>query len=261
MQAPENVHDDLTLLPGVARAAGDIARPFWRAKARHWDKADGTGPVSEADLAVNTMLHDRLLSARPDHGWLSEESLDDPARLSRDRVFIVDPIDGTRAFIDGQAAWSHSIAIAEHGRIIAGVVYLPVLDKIYAAALGRGATLNDAPIRANATTDPDGATMLASRPVLDAHNWQLPPGVTRHFRPSLAYRMCLVAEGRFDAMLALRRTWEWDIAAGALIVTEAGGTVSDRRGAPLLFNNPVPQTDGTLSAAPVLHPRLIERLL
>ncbi|WP_102109135.1 3'(2'),5'-bisphosphate nucleotidase CysQ [Oceaniglobus roseus] len=252
---------DLELLVRAAREAGGIARPHWRSDPRTWDKGDGAGPVTEADLAVNAHLHALLGAARPGYGWLSEESEDDPARLSAERVFIVDPIDGTRAFIAGETAWSHSLAVAENGRITTAAVYLPVADKLYAAAAGQGATLNGAPIRTSAATDPETATLLASRPVVHPDRWRAPmPTFARHFRPSLAYRLCLVAEGRFDAMLALRPTWEWDVAAGTLIVTEAGGTATSRTGAPLTFNARHPQIDGTLAAAPALHAPLLSRL-
>lgn len=252
--------DDLALLIGAARTAGDIALPFWREDPKTWDKGGGAGPVTEADLAVDAMLRATLTAARPAYGWLSEESENDPARLTADHTFIVDPIDGTRAFIAGERTWSHSLAIARGGAITAAAVFLPVTGKLYAAALGQGATLNDAPLRASAHTDAETATLLSARAVTKPENWRAPmPRFTRHFRPSLAYRLCLVAEGRFDAMAALRPTWEWDIAAGALIVTEAGGTVSDRRGAPLTFNAPHPQTDGCLAAGAV-HSAILSRL-
>ncbi|WP_099827794.1 3'(2'),5'-bisphosphate nucleotidase CysQ [Oceaniglobus indicus] len=252
--------DDLSLLIDAARAAGDIALPHWRADPEVWDKGGGAGPVSEADIAVDTMLRETLTAARPGYGWLSEETEDTGQRLTREHVFIVDPIDGTRAFVGGERTWSHSLAIARNGAITAAVVFLPVTGKLYAAEAGQGATLNGAPIHASATTDPDTATILSAKAVVNPANWRAPmPGFTRHFRPSLAYRLCLAGEGRFDAMLALRPTWEWDIAAGTLIVTEAGGTVSDRTGRPLRFNNAHPQTNGCLAAGAV-HGALQARL-
>lgn len=254
--------DDLNLLVGAARRAGDIALGHFKANPKTWDKPDGAGPVTEADLAVDTMLHQSLLSARPDYGWLSEETEDSPARLGAERLFIIDPIDGTRAFIEGNSAWAHSLAIAEHGQVIAAAVYLPVSNRMYTAIRGQGAFLNGTRIHASRQACLDEASVLAARPVLDAWNWQdgtVPP-LTREFRSSLAYRMSLVGQGRFDAMLSLRATWEWDIAAGALIVSEAGGIASDRRLAPLRFNNPRPQVNGVLAAGAALHPLLGARL-
>jgi myo-inositol-1(or 4)-monophosphatase len=248
---------DLAMLIEAAHAAGDIARKHWRADPETWDKADGAGPVTEADLEVDRMLHAELLAARPDYGWLSEETTDTPDRLAARRVFVIDPIDGTRAFIAGQRTFAHALSVVENGRPIAGVVYLPLRDKLYAAAAGSGATLNGVPVAVSAREDPVGATMLAARTNFAPEHWGgQAPALERHFRTSLAYRIALVAEGRFDAMLTLRNAWEWDIAAGCLIAAEAGATVTDRRGAPLVFNSPRAQTAGTLVAGAPLHARL-----
>ena len=245
---------DLALLIAAARAAGALALGYDARTARRWDKPEGAGPVTEADIAVNDLLRARLGAARPAYGWLSEESEDDPARLGTSRVFIVDPIDGTSSFIGGSDIWAHSIAVAEAGEVIAAVVYLPKRDRLYAAARGQGATLNGLPIRAGVTEALDGATVLAGKPLEDAAHWKAcRPAFTRAHRPSLAYRLCLVAEGRFDAMMTLRPAWEWDIAAGDLILREAGALTSDRAIRPLRFNNPAPLLDGVITANPVLH--------
>nr|WP_281070700.1 3'(2'),5'-bisphosphate nucleotidase CysQ [Oceaniglobus trochenteri] len=248
------------MLCDAVRGAGMIALGHWRDDPQTWHKPEGAGPVTEADLAANAHLHACLHPARPDYGWLSEESDHDPARLTARRCFIVDPIDGTRAFIAGQSAWAVSVAVATEGQITAAAVFLPAQDKLYTAAIGQGAHLNGAPIRASAASDPDSATILATKPTLAPEHWRGTPPAKRHHRPSLAYRLCLVAEGRFDAMLSLHRTWEWDIAAASLIVTEAGGTATTRRGAPLAFNQAAARTDGCLAAAPDLHGPLLRRL-
>lgn len=255
------VPDDLTLLIRAAEMAGDIALQHWRNRPKTWEKPGGQGPVTEADMAVDAALRDMLMSARPDYGWLSEETDDDPARLSRDTVFIVDPIDGTRAFIDGNRGFAHALAVVKRGRPVAGVVFLPAQDKMYAAARGQGATLNQAPLAASGQTRADGAQMLVAKPNLDPRHWQgdLPP-VTRHFRPSLAYRMALVSEGRFDGMLTLRDSWDWDVAAGALLAEEAGARVSDRLGRPLIFNTARAKSAGVLAAPGALHDDLMARL-
>lgn len=252
---------DLALLEEAAREAGEIARGFWREDPQVWDKG-GDDPVSEADFAVDRHLHDRLLGARPGYGWVSEETEDDPVRLTAERVFIVDPIDGTRSFVAGERTWAHSLAVAENGRVTAACVYLPVRDKLYLAALGQGATLNSAAISASSQAGVDGATVLSPKVSFRDEFWKDgPPPVERHFRPSLAYRMALIGEGRFDAMLTLRPAWEWDIAAGALIATEAGAKVTDRHGAALAFNSPARQTAGVLAAGAALHAGLLERLV
>jgi len=247
--------NDLALLIEAAREAGRIATAYVGGPLEVQDKAGGAGPVTAADLAVNAMLAEQLRSARPGYGWLSEESEDTTARLAADRVFIVDPIDGTRSFIEGNHNWAHSLAVAQGGVVVAAAIYLPMRDKLYAAAAGEGATLNGLPIRATGRADLVGASILASKPNYAPEHWRdgRVPEVARAFRPSLAYRLSLVAEGRYDAMMTLRPSWEWDIAAGDLILREAGAMTSDRRAAPLRFNNPVPMVDGVLAANPVLH--------
>ncbi|MFT5346868.1 MAG: myo-inositol-1(or 4)-monophosphatase, partial [Dinoroseobacter sp.] len=207
--------DDLSLLIEAARAGGEIAMRFWRKDPQVWDKDDGAGPVTEADFAVDNMLRETLCAARPDYGWLSEETEDSAARLSNSSVFVIDPIDGTRAFVAGETPFALSLAVVTDGVPTAAAVFLPAKDKLYAAALGGGATLNGAPI---SVALPGAETrLLATKPNFDPKHW--PGGLpvaTRHFRPSLAYRLALVAEGAFDGMLTLRDAWEWDIAAGAL---------------------------------------------
>jgi myo-inositol-1(or 4)-monophosphatase len=251
---------DLDLLSHAARAAGDIALRYWNNAPLTWEKGD-QGPVTEADIAVNDMLKTTLSAARPDYGWLSEETPDDPARLQCEYVFIIDPIDGTRAFIAGERNFSHSLAVARNGEVTAAAVYLPAKDQLFTASLD-GPALCDgqaiAPTRTLLAQDPKILTPKAN---LDSDFWQgTPPVFRRSFRTSLAYRLCLVAEGRHDGMMSFRNTWEWDIAAGSLIATRAGAVVSDGKGQPLRFNNPHPQTAGVLAAGPALHAELVARL-
>ncbi|SLN71434.1 Inositol-1-monophosphatase [Roseovarius albus] len=252
---------DLELLIDAAHEAGRIAIKFTGTDAKRWDKPGDAGPVTEADLAVNVMLGDVLREARPEYGWLSEETEDDASRLDKERVFIIDPIDGTRSFIEGSNTWAHAIAVADQGIVTAAVVYLPLRDKLYAAAAGRGATLNGQPISVSNRNDLIGASVLAAKPTLKPEHW--PGGVpdfNRSHRPSLAYRQSLVAEGRFDAMLTLRPTWEWDIAASDLILREAGAVTTDQLGQGLIFNNPTPRVNGVVTANPSLHASLIKAL-
>lgn len=255
--------NDLDLLIHAARLAGETAMTFHGPDAQSWDKPGEQGPVTEADLAVNAVLERELRSARPDYGWLSEESDDSGARLEQDKLFIIDPIDGTRSFIDGSNSWAHSIAVAQAGQITAAVVLLPARDLLYAAALGQGATLNGQPISVSDQAGVNGASVVAARPNYAPEKWVngTVPEVKRVYRPSLAYRLSLVAQGRFDAMLTLRDSWEWDIAAGALILTEAGATVTDMHGDALWFNNPHPQVKGVVAAGAALHSDLIGRLV
>ena len=252
---------DLALLEAAAQAAGEIALRHFGQASEVREKPGGLGPVTAADLEVDRMLRAMLLTARPGYGWLSEESEDDPARLDAERVFIVDPIDGTRAFIAGEMSWAHSLALAVGGQVIAGVVHLPKLERTYVAARGQGAFRNGTRIEASGRADIDDARVLANAAQLDPRHWRgHPPRFERHMRPSLAYRLCLAAEGRFDAMLTFRDAWEWDVAAGDLIAREAGAVVTDRAGGPALYNNPVPQIAGMIVAGPALHRLILARI-
>ena len=253
---------DLNLLISAARASGDIAKSFFQNAPKTWDKDDGAGPVTEADLAVNAHLETTLRSARPNYGWLSEESLDDTARQAHEHVFIIDPIDGTRSFIEGSRTWAHSLAIAREGRITAAAVLLPMRDMMFSAELGQGARLNGETLAVTTADSFHAAEILATRPALEPQHWHAneAPDFSRHHRPSLAYRLALIAQGRFDAMLTLRASWEWDIAAGALIVTEAGGIISDKTGDALRFNNVDPRLNGVVAAGPKMHAEIIGKL-
>lgn len=253
---------DAELLAEVVRAAGALALARAGSPGAVREKPGGGGPVSEADLAVDRLLRERLLDARPGYGWLSEETEDDLARLGRERVFVVDPIDGTRAFLAGQPAWAVSAAIVEAGVPVVGIVHMPALGKTYAARRGGGATRNGRPIAPSRRTELAGAEVLANANQLAAEHWPggTPP-VERAFRPSIAYRLCLVAEGRFDATLTFRPSWEWDLAAGDLVAREAGATVTDGDGGPLVYNRSDPRVAGIVVAPPALHAALMARRL
>ncbi len=252
---------DLKLLIRAARAAGEVASRYTADSVKTWDKPDDAGPVTQADLAVNDKLHEVLQGARHDYGWLSEESEDGAERLDKKRLFIVDPIDGTRSFIEGSNTWAHSLAVVDNGSPVAAVIYLPKRDMLYAAALGQGATLNGTPIQIGSRNDLDGAEALTVKFNLKPEYWRgEPPALERAYRPSLAYRMALVAEGKFDAMITFRDSWEWDVAAGDLILREAGAITSDRFNAPLMFNNRTPKVEGVLAANSALHTEMTKRL-
>ncbi|MFN7225353.1 MAG: 3'(2'),5'-bisphosphate nucleotidase CysQ [Paracoccaceae bacterium] len=252
---------DLDLLAEAARCAGEIAMRFWRRDPQVWDKGNDHGPVTEADLAVNDMLKRTLLKARPDYGWLSEETPDTAARLSADRVFILDPIDGTRAFIAGEDNFAVSLAVAEAGRVIAGAVMMPAKNRLYTGEIGGPALCNGVQIRTGQREELVGSNLLATKVNMEPMHW--PGGVPdlkRSFRTSLAYRLCLSAEGRYDGMITFRDTWEWDIAAGSLICDCAGAKVTDRSGATLRFNSPTAMTAGVIATNPALHQAIMARL-
>ncbi len=256
--------DDLALVESAAREAGRLARSFFGGHYKTWDKGKGQ-PVTDADIAVDRFLHDTLLKARPGYGWLSEETRDDPARLGMARVFVVDPIDGTVAFIKGKPHFAVAVAVVENTRPIAAAVFNPVLDECFTAALGAGAQLNGKPIHASACDAIENCRMLGDKAMFAHSGWSIPPNTPwppMHIetRNSIAYRMALVADGRFDAAMALSTKCDWDLAAADLIVHEAGGRVTDHRGNALHYNSTTPLQRTMLTAAPALHPLLVEKL-
>lgn len=258
MQGPESdpYAADLALLQEAANGAGSIAADYFARGAKSWDKGGGHGPVTEADLAVNDYLRTRLTGARPLYGWMSEESdpLGDLARTRAEVLFVIDPIDGTRAFIEGQKSFAHALAVVVDGAPVAAVVHLPLMQLTYTATRGQGAFLNGQPLRASKREMLMGARVLANRSAFEPRHWPGGvPDVERHFRPSLAWRLALVGEGAFDALITLRDAWDWDIAAAALIASEAGVRITDRDGAALRFNRPEARNPGVLAAPVALH--------
>jgi len=249
---------DRTLLIQAAEAGAQVALRHFRASPEVWQKEGGQGPVSSADLEVDQLLKDTLLAARPDYGWLSEETADSPDRLTRKRCFIVDPIDGTVSFIKGTNAWAISLAVVEDGIPIAAVVAMPATGVLYSAALGGGALSNQQPLTLGQGDVPPRISIPQNQ--LLPEFW---PGGSTHITPvrggALALRLTRLAEGDVDGTVTFRKVWEWDIAGGALIAQEAGARISDRTGADLRFNSPGGQLDGLIAAGPELHADLIAR--
>ena len=224
--------EDLELLRDAAREAGAIAMRYFGKNPQVWMKG-GTSPVSEADHAADAYLRQTLLAARPDYGWLSEETIDNPARLSARRTFVVDPIDGTRGFLEGLRSWCVSVAVVEDGRTLTGVLECPAKDETYWALPGHGAFRNGKPIavrRLGETVEIGGLKQLIDRMPAE---WLRRVHRAAHI-PSLAYRLAMVANGTLDATFVKPNAHDWDIAAADLILREAGGAVLDGHGrAPL----------------------------
>lgn len=244
----------------TAIEAGAIALSYFRIgenTAADIDYKEGGSPVSAADRHVDDFLRARLRALLPAAGWLSEETTDGPERLTRERVFIVDPIDGTRAFIKGDLRWGVSMALVEDGKPVIGVLHMPALKETFLAIRGSGVTLNGAPIGVSRQADLDGARIAGPAKALAALEARH-PGMLREPRvPSLAYRLALVGAGRIDAAIASTNAWDWDIAAADLIVQEAGGRLTDLAGHTPGYNGPVPRHP-ILTAAPVqLHESLV----
>jgi myo-inositol-1(or 4)-monophosphatase len=254
---------DLALIVRAAREAGAIAKGFFGGHYKQWDKGAGE-PVTDADLAVDRFLSATLRAARPDYGWLSEETEDDPARLTRENVFVADPIDGTIAFVKGKPQFTVCIAIVRNGRPRAGVVFNPITEECFSAEEGKGTQLNGEHIHVSGRGEIEGCKMLATRSLFEHPGWSKPPlspwpSMQIETRSSIAHRMALVAAGQFDAMLALSTKHDWDLAAGDIIVREAGGHVSDARGNDLRYNAAVPHQRSVVAAGPALHARLLEK--
>ncbi len=225
-----DLESDFQLLRQAARTAGQIGLSYFRKSPEVWMKA-GNSPVSEADYAVDRYLRETLIAARPDYGWLSEETADTSARLSASRTFVVDPIDGTRAFVEGGDLWCVSVAVVENGRSLAGVLDCPALGEAFWAVRGGGAWRDGETL--SVRDDAAGDLLVAGpRPMMDCLPAQWQSRLRRHaYVPSLAYRIAMIADGRIDATFVKANAHDWDIAAAALILEEAGGRLADPSGA------------------------------
>lgn len=238
----------------VAREAGALALSFFGQTPKAWTKA-GDSPVTEADIAVDRLLHQRLLAARPDYGWLSEETADSASRLSARRLFVVDPIDGTRGFIGGRTDWTVSLAVVDAGRPVAAALFAPVAGDLYAAAAGAGATRNGTPMAVTGTADPAQARVAGGKAKVDVPLPEFGEIIPRV--ASLALRIGLVAAGAIDGAFASVGSHDWDIAAADLLVTEAGGRLTDFTGTPPAYNRPHPRHPSLVAAGPGLHRALL----
>lgn len=257
---PTDLAADHELIVETVREAGTLAMRYFRTDVQSWRKARDE-PVSEADLKVDRFLRERLRAARPDYGWLSEETRADPERLEKDRVFIVDPIDGTRAFLRGQPHFTVCAAVVERGRPTAAAVYNPATGEMFEALLGGGARRNGETLRVGARSELAGARLLADRETFAPRHWDRPwPPMTVENRNSTAYRLALVACGAFDATVSLWAKKDWDLAAAELILSEAGGLATTHAGQPFTYNGPKPRQPSLLAANPALHAALHVRL-
>jgi myo-inositol-1(or 4)-monophosphatase len=246
-------------LERVVREAGALAGKAFGTRVRTWLK-EHNSPVSEADIAVNELLRQRLSALVPEAGWLSEESEDDPARLDAARVWIVDPIDGTRAFINGRPDWTISVALVQAGRPVVAALYAPVSGEFFRAAAGAGATCNGAPIAAT-TGDAIAEARLAGPKGLLERLATVAPAFTVLPRiHSLALRLARVADGTLDAAFASGTSHDWDLAAADLLVHEAGGALTTLGGTAPAYNG-ASTIHGTLVAAGRLRHRALTSLL
>jgi myo-inositol-1(or 4)-monophosphatase len=234
-------------IEATVREAGALALKAGEASPKSWSKQGGS-PVSDADIAVDNFLREHLMRLAPDCGWLSEETEDDRARLHAPRIWVVDPIDGTRAFLSGRHDWSISVALVENGRPVIAAIFAPVPDALYAATAGAPTTLNGTAVTANPGASLSGIKAAGPKPMLErlarhAPSLRMEPKVF-----SLALRLTRVAEGTLDLAFASANSHDWDLAAADLLVHQAGGALTTFAGQTLIYNRADP-FHGALVAA------------
>jgi myo-inositol-1(or 4)-monophosphatase len=228
------------VLAEAMREAGALALKTFRSPMRRWTKGTGSSPVSEADIAVDALLRERLGTAFPAYGWLSEETEDDPRRLAAEAVWIVDPIDGTRSYLDEKDDWAVSVALAAGGRPKLAALFAPATDEFFLATAGGGATCNGVAIRTNLGTGFDGARLLGPKRMLGRLSDLHPSAVPLPRIGSLALRLARIAQGAADIAIVGGNSHDWDLAAADLLVHEAGGMLTDIDGEALTYNRPLP---------------------
>ena len=235
------------LLEDSVREAGALALSLFRTELKNWVKG-ASSPVSEADIAVNDLLENRLRSATPDYGWLSEESADDPARLAQRLVWVVDPIDGTRNYLAHKDDWCVSVALVANGSPLLAAVFAPVTDEFFFASRGHGASCNGVTIRTTSGTQLDFARVAGPKPLVERLKKTL-GDITLHPRiGSLALRLCRVGDGKLDVAFVGGNSHDWDLAAADLIVHEADGRLTGLSGDAIRYNRRE-VTHGVLMAA------------
>jgi myo-inositol-1(or 4)-monophosphatase len=243
-------------LAAIVREAGALAESFRGDKLKFWTK-HGDSPVSEADIAVDKLLRERLTQLMPDCGWLSEETEDDHARLAAARLWVVDPIDGTRAYVNGRTDWSISVALVERGRPVAGAIFAPMEDGLYLAIAGDGATRDGVPLTASASASFDEAQAAGPKPMLGELARAIPEIVAVPKVHSLALRLARVASDRLGVAFASKSSHDWDLAAADLIVHEAGGALTTLEGETTVYNSAAARHGALIAAGRARHRRAV----
>jgi myo-inositol-1(or 4)-monophosphatase len=248
---------DAALLRDSVREAGALALSLFRTELKNWTKG-ASSPVSEADIRVNDLLESRLRSATPDYGWLSEESVDDEARLGKKLVWIVDPIDGTRGYLAGREDWCVSVALVEDASPVLAAVFVPASDEFFFAMRGQGAALNDMPVCAATGTELDFSRVAGPKPLVERLSRSAGDIVLHPRIGSLALRLCRVAQGSLDAAFAGGQSRDWDLAAANLIVQEANGRMTALSGETILYNRREVTHGVLVAAGRDRHARIVE---
>src|SRR5262249_45829755 len=251
---------ELTVAVEAARAAGAIVRGWYDGRYTVREKAHDS-PVTEADLEANQCIHTRIREAFPDDGWLSEETRDSEERLSKTRVWVVDPLDGTKEFINHIPEFCVCIGLVEHGEAVVGVSYKPGREGLFARGRRMGVTFNAAPARVSEQGDIAAACFLVSRSETERGEWDAYRSSLRlELTGSVAYKLALIAAGRGDATFSLTPKNEWDICAGTALITAGGGRITDRYGQPLRFNQRHTRLPGLIAINARLHETIVDLL-
>ncbi len=253
--ASASLTDELLAAEEAARAAGEIIARLYRGDYRVREKSRGN-PVTTADLMANKAIRGIIEARFPDDAWLSEEDADDPGRLDRSRVWIVDPLDGTREFIKGVPEFCVSIGLAVNGSPALGVIYHPLRTELFAAVRGGGARLNGKPLKVSPPVDDQPPRLLISRSEPRRRLAELAREFTLEPMGSIAYRLASVGRGYADATLTFRRVKEWDVCAGIVIVEEAGGRTMTAPGEPAVFNQREPVLQQLLAGSEASNARI-----
>ena len=243
---------DLTRIEAALRASEELLEDFTPGAVAAESKG-GAGPVTEADRRLDELLRGMLPEAGD--GWLSEETVDDPARLDCERVWVVDPLDGTKEFVEGLPEWCVSIGLVENGRAVAGGIINPMAGHLMLGSLETGVTLDGEPARVSPRSELAGATVLASRSEVRRGEWDRfdRAGFSVEASGSVAYKLALVAVGMADATWTLVPKNEWDIAAGVALVEAAGGVCWRKGGGACRFNNPKTLYPGMIACGAALE--------
>ena len=248
---------DAALLRDTVREAGALALSMFRTDLKNWTKG-ASSPVSEADIAVNDLVEKRLRAATPEYGWLSEESVDDDSRLGKELTWIVDPIDGTRAYLAHREDWCVSVALVAGSSPVLGAVFAPATDEFFFAIRSQGATLNERPVRAAAGHDLDFSRMAGPKPLVQRLSASSDDITLFPRIGSLALRLCRVADGSLDAAFAGGQSRDWDLAAANLIVQEADGRMTALSGDAIEYNRREVVHGVLVAAGDDRHARIVE---
>ena len=240
--------------------AGKLALKWFKKDPEQWEKDDGS-LVSKADIEINDLLNKLLKNKNPEFGWLSEENEDDKSRLNKKITFVVDPLDGTKAFLEGKKEFSISIAIVKNGLPISGIVFSPSTGEMFEAEKNKGSWKNNKKIIISKYKKLEKCKMIAFKPMFSHPAWKEPwPKMDVENRNSIAYRMALVASGQYDAMMALNSKNDWDIAAGDLLISESGGVVTLHTNKKIIYNTENIKKPSVIGTNKSIHDKIIKRV-